>query len=94
MKFRYQIFLIIIFFISLGNSQLVFPQNESYGTQITGMPVIQMTSGQLMEHWMPIVPAELKRRNIGLGLKEPNRENLPQAPGTFELSQWPPFGSR
>ena len=91
MKFRYQIFLIIIFFISLGNSQLVFPQNESYGTQITGMPVIQMTSGQLMEHWMPIVPAELKRRNIGLGLKEPNRENLPQAPGTFELSQWPPL---
>ena len=76
--------------IILFGSHSLFAQNESYGTPITGLPVIEMTTGQLMEHWMPIVSAELKRRNIGLGLKEPNRENLPQAPGAQELSQWPP----
>jgi hypothetical protein len=62
---------------------------EIPGTQIFCSQVIKATSAELMEHWVNQWPIGLKKRNIGLGLEEPNRENLPQAPGALELSQWP-----
>jgi len=85
---------LLITCIVLFSLQPFFAQEGTIGTRITGSPVVEITTGQLMQHWMPIIPAELKRRNIGLGLKEPDRENLPQAPGALELSQWPTLQSQ
>ncbi len=85
-----KIFRAIIFFIVLTYVGIIYAQDQQYGTKISNLPVVEMTSSQLMSHWIRSIPPELKRRNIGLGLKEPNRENLPQAPGAKELSQWPP----
>jgi hypothetical protein len=85
---------LLISCIVLFSSQSFFAQDGTIGTRVTGSPVVEITTGQLMEHWMPIIPPELKKRNIGLGLKEPDRENLPQAPGALELSQWPPLDSQ
>jgi hypothetical protein len=62
---------------------------EIPGTQIFCSQVVKATSSELMEHWVNQWPVGLKKRNKGLGLEEPNRENLPQAPGALELSQWP-----
>jgi hypothetical protein len=85
-----QVFFLAFVFLPLYG----LSQNGVPGTKVICAPIVKMTTGQLMEHWMPIVPAELKRRNIGLGLKEPDRENLPQAPGALELSQWPTLQSQ
>jgi hypothetical protein len=84
-------FLLLIPILLFFSSHSFYAQSESFGTRITGLSVVEMTTGQLMEHWMPIVPAELKRRNIGLGLKEPERKDLPQNPNSLELAQWPPL---
>jgi len=84
----------IIFLILFTSYGSIFSQDESFGERITNLPVVEISTGQLMQHWMPIVPAELKRRNIGLGLKEPERKNLPQSPGALELSQWPSLESQ
>jgi hypothetical protein len=67
---------------------------EIAGKKIYGAPVIQSTTAELMQHWVNHWPPEFKKRNSALGLEEPNRENLPQAPGALELSQWPPLESR
>lgn len=84
--------LVVLLCITLSTK--IYSQGETLGTPIIASPVIEMSTGQLMEHWMPIVPPELKKRNIGLGLKEPERENLPQNPNSQELSQWPPLESQ
>ncbi len=65
--------LVVLLCITLSTK--IYSQGETLGTPIIASPVIEMSTGQLMEHWMPIVPPELKKRNIGLGLKEPEREN-------------------
>ncbi len=44
-----------------------------------------------MQHWANFYPPGFIKRNYELGLQEPNRENLPQAPGALEVSQWPPL---
>jgi hypothetical protein len=85
---------LLISCIILFSSQSFFAQDGTIGTRITGSPVVEITTGQLMQHWMPIIPPELKKRNFDLGLKEPDRENLPQTPGALELSQWPPLDSQ
>jgi hypothetical protein len=80
----------IIFFFCI--ILLKVEAQEIPGTQFFCSQVIKATSAELMEHWVNQWPIGLKKRNKGLGLEEPNRENLPQAPGALELSQWPPPG--
>ena len=72
---------------------------NSFAQEITGekiycAPVIKSTNVELMQHWSNYWPPEFKKRNSGLGLEEPNRKILPQAPGVKELSQWPNLANK
>jgi hypothetical protein len=60
------------------------------GERIDCAPVVRATTAELMQHWANYYPPGFIKRNRDLGLQEPNRENLPQAPGALELTQWPP----
>ncbi len=77
-------------FIVFGVLSFDIKAQEIEGMKFFCAPIIKATSAELMQHWVNQWPVGLKKRNKGLGLEEPNRENLPQAPGALELSQWPP----
>ena len=79
----------ILLFLSIGIFSFNSLAQELIGEKINCAPVIQATTAELMQHWANYWPSEMKKRNKSLGLEEPNRENLPQAPGALELSQWP-----
>jgi hypothetical protein len=80
---------LFVFLLIISNNSLL-PQ-ETMGEKVLLAQVVKATSIELMQHWVNYWPANLKKRNKGLGLEEPDRENLPQAPGALELSQWPPL---
>jgi hypothetical protein len=80
--------LLFIFLNVLGLNSLA---QETEGIKVFCAPIIKSSTVELMQHWVNQWPVGLKKRNKGLGLEEPNRENLPQASGALELSQWPPL---
>ena len=68
----------------------------SYSQEIEGehvelAPVLSFTTAELMVPWVNPYPEIQKKRNYELGLEEPDRENLPEAPGTINAPQWPPL---
>jgi len=82
----------ILLYLLLGVFSFNSFSQEQIGEKINCAPVVQATTSEIMQHWANYYPPGfIKKRNYDLGLEEPNRENLPQAPGTLELSQWPPM---
>jgi len=79
----------ILLFLSINIFSFNSLAQELAGDKINCAPIVKATSSELMQHWVNYWPANLKKRNKGLGLEEPNRENLPQAPSALELAQWP-----
>ena len=61
------------------------------GEQVNLAPSVSYTTAELMMPWINPYPDSVKKRNYELGLQEPDRENLPQAPGSLPLPQWPPL---
>ncbi len=80
----------LIIALSVFFAEITSPQQEPDIIKISSLPTIEISTSQLMSHWYRIIPQDLKKRNIGLGLHEPDRKNLPQNPGAKDLSQWPP----
>jgi hypothetical protein len=63
---------------------------QEVGQKIYASKGIEISTSQLMNIKTQTTSSKLIRRNFELVLQEPNRKNLPQAPGTKDLSQWPP----
>jgi hypothetical protein len=81
----------LLLILTLGIINFDSLAQEINGEKINCAPVVKATTAELMQHWVNYWPPEFKKRNKSLGLEEPNRENLPQAPGVLDLPQWPPL---
>jgi hypothetical protein len=80
----------ILLFLSFSIFSFNSLAQELIGEKINCAPIVKATSSELMQHWANYYPPGfVMKRNYDLGLEEPNRENLPQAPGALESSQWP-----
>ncbi len=64
-------------------------QQNTSGTKVILSQAIQRTTTQLMSQWAVALPPELETHKFQLEMDEPDRSNLPHAPGTIGASQWP-----